>query len=332
MRRNAVNRALVLGVGGFIGSHLARRLVAANWEVVGVLREPPTGARLERLGDTLSTMRLEIGDGRDGRLLARLVREADVIFPLAAQSGSVNSVVNPLADLQDNAFLQLELLEAVREVNPAARLIFPGSRLQYGRPLHLPVDEQHPQAPISIYGLHKTLADGYYALYNRIHGLSTVRLRISNPYGPHQYRTDRSFGLVGTFIDVAARDGDIVLYGGGTQLRDYIYIDDLIDVMILVGTHPGAVGKVFNIGGRAATSIREMAERVITVVGAGRIVDGQWPRLDGLVETGDYVTDISLATRDLGWLPRVELAEGLAETWRVQARSVRYRGDVNASR
>ncbi len=315
----AARRALILGVGGYLGSHLARRLVAEQWEVTGVLRDPDIPHAVTRLTDIRDDVRLVVGDATDPDLLSSIVMEADAIFPFAGHSGAARSIRRPLEDARANALGHLALLEACRTGNPTARVVFPGSRLQYGRVEAIPVVEDHPQRPLSIYAVHKLLGEQYYRLYHELHGLPTTCLRISNPYGPHQGRADRAFGIVGTFFAAAARDETIPLYGGGQQLRDYIYIGDLTELFVLCATVPEAVGQTLNAGGAEATSVRAMAENVLAIVGRGRIVDAPWPNLDALVETGDYVSDISRARRILGWEPQTTLSEGLKLTWKTMS-------------
>ena len=308
-------RALVLGAGGFLGSHLTRRLVEDGWEVTGVALDPKAPHVITRLGATSEDIRLLAGDAQDPDLLEREVAGVDAVFPFASQSGAALSMEEPIDDLVANAVAQLALLEALRRHNPEARVVFPGSRLQYGIPQRLPVSESHPLDPISVYGANKLVAEHYHRVYHRTHGIPTCCLRISNPYGPWQDRPDRAFGVVGTFMALAAKDEEIPLYGGGGQLRDYVYVEDLAELMIIAATDPAAEGEVFNAGGAEPISLRGMAEGVVEAVGSGRLVDAPWPELDAAVETGDYYTDLTSVREALGWEPRTELAEGLARTW-----------------
>jgi len=308
-------RALVLGAGGFLGSHLARWLVRDGWEVTGVALDPHVPHVATRLGATANDMRLVAGSAWDPDLLARELRGVDAVFPFASLSGAARSMEEPLDDLAANAGAQLTLLEVLRRHNPEARVVFPGSRLQYGIPRRLPVGESHPMEPVSVYGVHKLVAEHYHRLYHRVHGIPTCCLRISNPYGPWQDRPDRAFGVVGTFLAMAARGKEIPLYGGGGQLRDYVYVEDLAELMILAATDPAAVGMSFNAGGAEPISLRGMASAVIEIVGRGRLVDAPWPEMDAAVETGDYYTDLRSVRDVLGWEPTTELPEGLASTW-----------------
>jgi UDP-glucose 4-epimerase len=307
--------ALVLGVGGFLGSHLARHLLDRGWAVTGVLRSAEDPSVEPRLGRILADLRIVEGDAGDADLLAGQVISADAVFTLAGHSGAARSMAQPLDDLTSNAIPQLALLEVLRRWNPEARVVFPGSRLQYGRPRRLPVTEEHPQEPTSLYGIHKALAEQYHLLYHRTYGLAVTSLRIPNPYGPHQNRADRAFGVVGNFLATAASGGRIELWGGGPQLREYVYVDDLCRLFVLAATSPAAVGRVYNVASSAPTSLRAMAGSVVETVGTGSVVEVPWPSAEAAVETGDYVADGTRAREELGWKPKVELAEGLRQTW-----------------
>jgi UDP-glucose 4-epimerase len=148
-----------------------------------------------------------------------------------------------------------------------------------------------------------------------VYGVQTCSLRISNPYGPGQDRPDEAFGVVGTFLATASRGGTIPLFGGGHQLRDYVYVRDLCELLELAVTHPAAVGEVFNAGGPRATPLREMAQAVLDTVGSGSLADVPWPAQIQAIETGDYVTDVRKVAGVLGWRPTTALADGLAATW-----------------
>lgn len=308
-------RALILGAGGFIGSHLARHLLGSGWEVTGVVRDASSPVVARRLQGIGGAMRLVGADAAVPEMLDRLVAGQDAVFPFAGRSGAAASMQAPIEDLEANGRGQLAVLEALRRHNRDARVVFPGSRLQYGRCEGLPVSEDHPQRPISIYGLHKSLGEQYHRFYRATHGIPATMLRISNPYGPLQDRPDAHFGVVGTFLARAARGQEIQLYGGGLQLRDYLYIDDLSRLCELAVTHPAAIGEVFNASGPAPVSLQQMAEAVVVTVGRGRVVSADWPADAASVETGDYFGDTGRAARLLGWVPEVGLLDGLASTW-----------------
>lgn len=308
-------RALVLGAAGFLGHHLVQRLAADGWDVIAVIRDRASPHIRQRIGSwSPHDVQIVEGDASDIELLRRLVTDCTAVFPFAGQSGAARSVRKPLDDLQANVAAQLTLLEVLRVENPAARVVFPGSRLQYGSTASLPVREDHPMVATSIYGLHKQVSEGYYRLYHQIHGIPATCLRITNPYGTRQDRPDRAFGVVGNFISSARADQEIKLWGGGLQLRDYIFIDNLIDLILACAVDDRAVGRIYNAGSGVATSLADLAAIVLDLVGAGRVATPEWPPLELGVETGDFVADISRATSELGWRPAVSLREGLVRT------------------
>ncbi|MCM2265381.1 MAG: GDP-mannose 4,6-dehydratase, partial [Desulfuromonadales bacterium] len=199
-------------------------------------------------------------------------------------------------------------------VSPRAALVFPSSRLVYGKPLRLPVDEQHPLAPESFYAAHKVAVEHYLQIYARLHGLRSAILRISNPYGPLQGRDARIYGVVNKFVQAAVRDEAISLFGDGAQRRDYLHIDDLVEALLAAGLRAAAPTLLVNIGGEEHVSLQELAARIITQADAGRIEHVPWPDDYRQVETGDYLTDLSLAAEQLGWWPRIALDDGLRQT------------------
>jgi UDP-glucose 4-epimerase len=307
--------ALVLGAGGFLGSHLARRLLDDGWEVTGVVRDPFDPLNQERLETIAGEVRLVAADAGAPRVLERLAPGADAIFPFAGQSGAARSMEHVLDDLQANVAAQVALLETLRREGSTARVVFPGSRLQYGCARTLPVDEDHPLDPTSPYGLSKSVAERYHRFYHDVHGVRTTCLRISLPYGARQGRADRAFGIVGTFLAAAAAGETLPLYGGGHQLRDFVHVSDLVDLLVRAATDPAAVGRVYNAGGPRGRPLHEMAQAVVRAVGRGRLADAPWPEGAAAVETGDFVMCLARVRRELGWEPRLDLDEGLAMTW-----------------
>ncbi len=306
-----MKRAVIFGAGGFIGRNLAQHMVEHGWDVVATTRDAAGAERLAAARRWSNSIRIVYGSLLDKDWLAQVIASADVIFPMAGHSGAVRSLIAPEVDLHVNVEAQLLLLEVVRLHNSEARLIYPGSRLQYGRCDSLPVSEDTPQSPLSIYGVHKATVESYYRMYHAIHDLQTTVLRISIPYGPHQGRSDRAFGVVGNFISLARSGHVIRIFGNGSQLRDYLYIEDLVHLLRICAEHDSAVGEVFNASGPAPISVLTMARTVVEVVGTGEIVFDDWPALDAAVETGDYYGSIAKAQRCLNWSPFYSLRSGL---------------------
>ncbi len=314
-------KVLVTGGLGFIGTNLVARLVSLGAEVAVFARVER--ARLEQWRKmTGLTVEIHSGDIRDENAVREAVRGQAIVFNLAGKSGSSASVRQPFLDLDVNCRGHLTLLEACREVNADVKVVFPGSRLQFGIPQYLPVDEKHPMEPLSPHGVHKLAVEKYHLLYFRLHKLKTTVLRISNPYGPGQLLPSPDYGIVNWFMTLAAQGKEILIYGDGSQTRDYLHVDDLVEVMLKAGLQDQANGEVFNVGGGEPIALRDMAEKVVRIFGSGSLRFVPWPADSEQVETGSYVTDITKAKRVLGWRPEVSFDEGIA-------RSVQFYRNLN---
>ncbi len=315
------HRVLLVGGLGLIGSTLAHRLVTLGAHVTIVdARFPQYGGNLKNLEGIGDRVTLRVADIRDETLMRTVVPGQECIVNLAAQVSYTDSVFDPLLDLDINCRGHLLLLELCRKLNPGTKLLFAGSRLQFGRIERIPVAEDHPQLPLMPYGIHKMAAEKYCQMYHRIHGLRTTVLRLANPYGPRQQMKHSKYGIVNWFIRLAMEGGTIKVFGDGRQVRDYVYVDDVATAFLLAGSLPAADGEVFNVGSGIPTSFRQMAEEVVRVVGKGTIELVPWPPDYTNIETGDYVTDITRIKRLLGWAAPTTLAEGIAQTHRYYER------------
>lgn len=312
-RSYAGRRTLVIGGLGFIGSNLVAGLLDAHAEVTIVTpaRDRHVGAasRLEARG-----ARIVEADVRDLAAMRDAVRGQTVVFNLAGRSGALNSVEDPLGDLDVNCAGGLAVLEALRLESPTAKFVFAGSRLVYGAARALPVDEDHPLAPLCPHGVHKAVMEQYQSLYGRLHGSATTTLRITNPYGPGQPRERSAYGVINYLIHCALAGQALPIYGDGAQRRDYIFIDDVVDAMLLVGIDARSNGRVYNIGSGTGTAMVDAARLIVETVGAGRVELRPWPPLVREIDTGDFVADVRRIADELGWRPAVALTDGLRRT------------------
>ena len=306
-------KVLVTGGLGFIGINTCLRLLDLGAEVTALdnFVSPDLSGRVDPVN---SRLRIAVADIRDEEKLERVVLDQEVIFNLAGKSGAVDSNKTPLNDLDINCRGQLTLLEACRSFNPGVTIVFPSSRLVYGKPRYLPVDENHQLAPESIYAAHKLAVENYHLIYGRLYGLKTTVLRISNPYGPMQAGESRAYGIANRFIQAAVAGKAITLFGDGGQRRDYLYIDDLVDALLRAGFAETARGRIYNIGDSRSVSILELAEMAIAAAGAGEIVRVPWPEEYRAIETGDYQSDTARAQKELGWKPYTDIRAGLERT------------------
>lgn len=306
-------KVLVTGGLGFIGLNLSQRLLDLGGEVTLLDNFAPSDLP-SVLAERQGMLRMVVADIRDEDKVERVVRDQEIMFNLAGKSGAADSNKSPVLDLDINCRGHLTLLDACRRVNPAMSVVFPSSRLVYGKPRYLPVDEGHPLAPESIYAAHKLAAENYHLIYGRLYGLKSTVLRISNPYGPLQAGDARLYGIANTFIRKAAAGGTITLFGDGAQRRDFIYIDDLVDAFLKAALSESARGRVYNVGDSRSVSLRELAELVVEIAGRGEIVHVPWPADYQTIESGDYLTDHGLISDQLGWHPSTSLEDGIGRT------------------
>jgi nucleoside-diphosphate-sugar epimerase len=310
----AGKRALVTGGVGFIGSNLALRLVELGAEVVLVdSMLPAYGASLRNIEPIRDRVRVNFSDVRDQHSLSYLVRDQDLIFSLAGQVSHVDSMADPMTDLEINCRSQLSLLECCREGNPGVTIVFASTRQLYGRPRYLPVDEKHPQEPVDVNGINKLAAEKYYSLYHQVHGMRTISLRLTNTYGPRMDLASATKGFVGIFVRQALAGEKIRVYGSGEQRRDFNYVDDVVEALLLAGRQPDSRRVAFNLGHPRPCSLIEFVETLRTLV-PFEYEMVPFPQAAAAIDIGDYYGDYARFRAATGWEPRVDLAEGLART------------------
>ncbi len=254
------------------------------------------------------------GDIRDFELVKTVVPGKDIIFNLAGQVSYVDSNHDPLLDLDINCNGHLKVLEACRQLNRRAKLLFASSRFVYGAIDYLPVDENHPFNCLSIYGIHKLAGEKYYRFYYDAHGMDTVSLRIANPYGPRQQMKHSKYGIVNWFIRLALEGKPLTVYGEGLQQRDYIFNQDLAEAFLCLAGTSGTEGQVYNVGSGTGTPFMEMAKLVAEIVPGTEVVQVEWPAERYFVETGDYISNLEKVTAVTSWRPQTSLKEGIART------------------
>jgi UDP-glucose 4-epimerase len=308
----AGRRVVITGGLGLIGSRLARAAAAAAERVcvIDALVPEHGGHRLnldpagiEVVEDDLATM----------PNLAALVRGADVVFNLAGQRSHTDSMLDPRTDLRHNCTAQLALLEACRAAAPGAVVVFASTRQVYGRVSRLPADESERVEPIDVNGIHKAAAERYHRLYHDVHGVPTVLLRLTNTFGPGMRIRDARQGFLGAWIR-ALHDGEPFEVWGGSQLRDFNYVDDVVDAFIRAATDPASRGGIYNLGGPCAISLRELADLLVAANGGGAYRVTEMPQAAAAIDVGDYVGDYSAFRAATGWEPVTDLRDGLART------------------
>jgi dTDP-glucose 4,6-dehydratase/UDP-glucose 4-epimerase len=308
-------RVLVTGGIGFIGSNLARRLVGLGARVtLADSLIPQYGGNLQNIADIRDRVTVNVCDVRDRFAFEYLVREQDFLFNLAGQTSHLDSMTDPQTDLDINAAAQLSILEACRRVNPKVRLVFASTRQLYGRPDYLPVDEKHPIRPVDVNGINKLAGEGYHLLYSSVHGIRASVLRLTNTYGPGMRVRDARQTFLGIWVRQLIEGQPIKVFGDGTQLRDFNYVDDCVDALLRAAADDTAIGKTYNLGSSEVVSLKALAELMTSLVPGGRHEIVPFPPERKAIDIGDYYSDFSLIQRELGWAPAVGLQDGLVRT------------------
>jgi dTDP-glucose 4,6-dehydratase/UDP-glucose 4-epimerase len=321
-------KVLITGGLGFIGSNLARRLVGAGAEVTIVdSLIPQYGGNRFNVHDIRERVSVNITDVRDPHAMAQLIRGQDLLFNLAGQTSHVDSMQDPATDLEINAAAQLSILEACKKHNRGIKLVFASTRQLYGRPQYLPVDEKHPIHPVDVNGINKLAGEWYHLLYNDVYGIRACALRLTNTYGPGMRVRDARQTFLGIWIRNAIQGKPILVYGDGSQLRDFNYVDDAVDALLAAATGAQAEGQVFNLGSEEVISLRALAEKLIALNGSGRYEIVPFPAERKAIDIGDYYSDFGKIRAALGWSPKVSLEEGLRRTLDFYGRHGRHYWD-----
>lgn len=306
---------LVTGGLGFIGSALARRLVRLGAKVTLVdSLIPEYGGNQFNIHDIREKVTVDLTDVRDTAKMAGLIKGQDFLFNLAGQTSHLDSMNDPLTDLNINAAAQLSILQVCREHNRDVKIVFAGTRQVYGRPEYLPVDEKHPLHPVDVNGIHKLAGEWYHLLYEKVYGIRSCVLRLTNTYGPGMRVRDARQTFLGIWIRQLLEGEPLKIFGPGNQRRDFNFVDDAVEALLLAASEPAARGEVFNLGHDENISLRELAELMIRVNGGGKYEMIPFPPEREKIDIGHYYGDFRKIDHVLGWKPRVNLAQGLTKT------------------
>lgn len=308
----ADKRVLITGGLGFIGSNLARELVQVGADIVLVdSLVPEYGGNHMNIDGIEERVHVNVSDVRDEYSLKYLVRDRDVIFNLAGQTSHLDSMTDPYTDLEINCRAQLSILEACRENNPEARVVFASTRQIYGRPEYLPVDERHPLRPVDVNGINKTAGEWYHLVYGQVYGIPVCVLRLTNTYGPRMRVRDARQTFLGYWLRQILLGEELLVFGDGRQRRDFNYVDDAVRALLLAASRDEAVGKIYNLGDDEVLPLLELAELLVRVNGSGSFRTIPFPEDRKAIDIGDYYSDFSKIRTELGWEPAVGIEEGL---------------------
>lgn len=323
-------KILITGGGGFIGSNLAIKLTEFGADVsIMDSKLKPYGFNLFNLQPIIDEIKIDYSDIRDKSAVKKNILGKDIIFNLAAQVGEKISEEKPHLDWDINVVGHKNVLEACKKHNNKARILFSGSRLQYGKINGVEiVPESHPMNPLSNYAKNKVIGEKMYLDFFKENNLETVMFRIANPFGPRALISNPGYCIVNWFIGRALKQENLPIYGDGTQGRDYIFIDDLTEVMAIAGVHKNSPGQIYNVGSGKKSLFKDMAQKIVELSENGAHLNFiDWPEDAKRRETGDFVADISKIKKDLGWNTQHSLEEGLKKTIEYYKENIKHYGN-----
>jgi UDP-glucose 4-epimerase len=305
-------KILITGGLGFIGSNLARRLAGHENSITVVdSMIPEYGGNLRNLHDIQDQITVSLTDVRDVAAINNLIKGHDYLFNLAGQTSHLDSMHDPITDLDINAKAQLSILEACRKYNPDIRIVFASTRQIYGKPKYLPVDEKHPRHPVDVNGINKIAGEQYHVLYQEVYGIASSVLRLTNTYGPRMRIKDARQTFLGIWIRNLLEGKPVQVFGDGKQRRDYNYFEDVLDALLIAATENNAVGKVYNLGAPDPLSLEETAKIMCQGIEGSDYVMIPFPEDRKVIDVGDFICDYSAFRNQFGWEPKVNFQDGI---------------------
>ena len=317
-------KILITGGLGFIGSNLAKRLLDHGAEVLLVdSLIPEYGGNLQNIAGLGAKLQVNISDVRDPYSMRYLVQGKDYVFNLAGQTSHMDSMHDPFTDLEINCQSQLSILETCRKYNPTVKIIFASTRQIYGKPDYLPVDEKHPLRPTDVNGINKMAGEWYHILYNNVYGIRACVLRLTNTIGPRMRIKDARQTFLGIWVRLLLEGKPFEVWGG-EQLRDFTYVDDCVDAMLLAAREEKSNGQIFNLGGSRVINLKDLGRLLIEVYGQGEYVIRKFPADRQQIDIGDYYSDFTFIRSFLGWEPKVTLENALSNTLDYYSTSLKH--------
>ncbi len=309
------SRCLVTGGLGFIGSNLCHRLVGLGAKVTIIdAMIPEFGGNLFNIESIHDRVTINYGDICDARAMDWLIRGQDYVFHLAGQVSHVRSLTDPYLDIDFNIKGTAVVVEAMRRFNPKARIVFTGTRGQYGPATKLPVSEDAPTNPKGIYELSNLTAEKIIKVYFETHGIPAVMLRLTNIYGPRAQMKHSQYGVVNWFVRLALDGKMIPVFGDGKILRDFLYVDDCVEAILQSACSDAVLGEVLNVGVDTPTSFIDLVQLLVKTAGTGSWQYAEFSAERKAQEPGDFYSDITKIRKLLGWSPSVSLEEGIRRT------------------
>ena len=314
---------LILGGAGFVGTNLARLCLENGGYRLTLVDSLDSRfqSNLEGLKDVLGQIRFIQGDICDEKTLREVVTDQDIIINCAAQTSHPLSLRDPFLDVHINCFGNLKLLEAVRQWNPQARVIYVSSSTVVGRAVGDVIEESHWERPLDIYSANKGVAEKYYRIYNRVYDLKTIVIRFANLYGPYG-KGSPDFGFINHFIHLAHAGKEINIYRPGSQTRNVLYVEDAAQVLLLAAQEPNMIGDLYFAVHDEHLSVREIAYCIANVFNRGKVVEVDWPILRRRIEVENVIITSAKLRSRIRWTPQYSFEEGLRKTKKIMEKNM----------
>jgi UDP-glucose 4-epimerase len=306
---------LVTGGLGFIGSNLAIRLLQLGAQVTIVdAMIKGHGGNLFNIETIKKEVKVNFCDIRDNNSLRYLIEGKDYLFHLAGQNDHVLSQTNPFPDIEHNIKGSAVILETCRNFNTDIRIVYTGTRGEYGPAINLPVNEDAALKPKGIYELSSLTAQKMFEIYHKIHGINSVTLRLTNIYGERAQMQHNRFGVANWFVRLALDNQVIKVFGEKPIMRDFLYVDDAVNAILMCAANEEAYGKTYNVGHNNPSSFLELAKIIIKISKSGSWKYAPFSPERAALEPGDFYSDISKIKTEVGWEPQTSLEQGISKS------------------
>jgi UDP-glucose 4-epimerase len=307
-------KVLITGGLGFIGSNIAHKCLAFGAEVtIYDCLDPRSGGNMHNIHGIQNDIKIILNDIRNFEGLCAAILHQDIIFNCAAYTSHPGAMKEPLIDIDVNCKGVINLLEAARRFNPGVKIVHIGTSTQIGKMQLEIVDELHPEFPVDLYSANKSASEKYVLIYGSAYKMRTTVVRLANTFGPRSNIKSPDFGFVNYFIGLALQKKEIPVFGKGSQLRNFSYVEDSVDALILSALNENTNGEVFFAVGDRQYGVLEIAEKIVSVMG-GSLRHIEWPKEREAIEVGDAIISNQKIKDSLDWKPAFDLRQGLIKT------------------
>lgn len=301
---------LITGGLGFVGSNLARRMLDEGADVT--LLDTVRDEKLRTVQDIQGEVEIVDGDVRDAELIDEHVSNADIVYHLAAKSSRSAANKKPKKNLQINCGGPLNVLESAANCEVPPQVVYSSSLATLGN-VSGTIDETTEPKPVDMYGIHKRAVEDYCRLYYRVRDVPTTVVRPANLYGPRAPLHETGYGIINQFVGAALRDERLTVFEP-SDLRDFLFIYDMVDALTHIGSDDRAAGELYVLATGQSRTMKEAAELVVEIAGSGSIELVPWTEEWEEIRRGDVVVDPSKIEDQLGWSTSVGLENGLRRT------------------